>query len=315
MSYTIVAIPAKDDHVWEVSSEKVPHMTLLALGDTLANESRVIDFLGHVAETSLCRFGLSVKRRDVLGPEKADVLFFESYGVKRLVDVRANLLKNKDVFMSYNSTMQYPVWTPHLTMGYPATPAKPDKRDYPISYVNFDRVALWTGDYEGPEFELNDQYGLLSDQSALAYMSTEEALAHFGIKGMRWGNHNATPIPAGITRGQNSYNAQQHGRRGAERIRARVAAGSDLKTAREAEHIRNKKQTKAVAYGALAAYAAIRITPVVAKYTMKALESSASRKVAAAGAKAAADAFSNNHGIANYSTINVAFNGAKGLWE
>lgn len=314
-SYTIVAIPSQDDYVWKISSEKVPHLTILSLGDTLTNEQRTIDFLAHVVSTSLTRFGLMVDHRGVLGPQEADVLFFAKDScIKRLAEARANLLKNKDIFLAYSSSEQYPEWTPHLTLGYPTSPAKPDKRDYPgISWVNFDRIAFWTGDYEGPEFQLSDN--MLPAPLAYSDMSLEEALAHFGVRGMKWGVRRATPRPESLSRGQDKYNAQQHGKRGAERIRQRVAGGMDLKTAREAEHIRNQKQAKAVVYGALAAYAAVRIAPVVKKYTMAALETAANQRMAAAGAKAAAEAFSNSRGITNYSTINLAFNGAKGLWE
>lgn len=293
-------------------------MTLLALGNTLDNLDKVTGFVEHVATTSLCRFGLMVDRRDVLGPQEADVLFFEKYGVKQLVNARANLLRERNIRASYDSVEQHETWTPHLTLGYPATPAKPDKNDYGITYVRFDKIALWTGDYEGPEFLLEDYDSFISGgYETQMYMSEnptlEGVLKHFGVKGMKWGQRTARP--ASISRSQDYYNAQQHGNRGAERIRQRVAAGSDLKTARQAEVARNEKQTQAVAYGILATYAAVKLAPVIKNYTMHALQSAASKKVAAAGAKAAAEAFSNSRGIANYSTISLAFNGAKGLWE
>lgn len=181
----IVAIPSQDDYVWKISSEKVPHLTLMMLGDAENNPNlgRIEDFLDHVVNTSMRRFGLDVDRRGTLGDQDADVLFFKNpgYNVKNLETVRRYLLTNRDVFQAYNSTVQYPTWTPHLTLGYPKTPAKEIERDYPISWVSFDRIAFWIGDYEGPEFLLKDDW---DDQLRMS------ELAHYGTKGMKWGVRN-----------------------------------------------------------------------------------------------------------------------------
>jgi hypothetical protein len=193
-SYTIVAIPDRDDYVWKISSEKVPHLTILNLGVDIPDEERVIGFVQHVVDSSLCRFGMTVDRRDTLGPKEADVLLFKKRYDSQIENFRANLLKDPSIFQAYSATEQYDAWTPHLTLGYPETPAKNDPREYPGFYwVNFDRIAVWTEDYSGPEFELKDnmQYG---GEVAYSYLSPQEALAHFGIKGMRWGVRNASGI-------------------------------------------------------------------------------------------------------------------------
>jgi 2'-5' RNA ligase len=185
-SYTIVAIPSEDDYVWKLSSEKVPHMTILFLGEELQNEQNTMEFIQHVVNTTLCRFGMNVSRRGTLGPKDADVLFFDTRYAKQIENFRANLLKNSNIFQAYNSVEQYPEWTPHLTMGYPESPAKPDERDYPgIHWVNFDKIAIWVNDYEGPEFVLDES----NYDSPLAYsdMGFDDMLSHFGIKGMHWG--------------------------------------------------------------------------------------------------------------------------------
>lgn len=180
----IVAIPSQDDYVWKISSEKVPHLTLMMLGDAENNPNlgHIEDYLGHVVESSMCRFGLEVDRRGVLGEQEADVLYFKNpgYNTKMLQTVRRYLLNDRYISEAYNSTMQFPTWTPHLTLGYPKTPAKSDERDYPgFSWMTFDRIALWIGDYEGPEFELKErQYG---DEVSMS------EIAHYGIKGMKWG--------------------------------------------------------------------------------------------------------------------------------
>lgn len=188
-STVIVAIPRADDHVWKISSEKVPHLTLLFLGD-LSEDPRlgkVLEYVEHAASTTLYRFGLSVDRRGLLGDNDADVLFFEKdYGTANLEEFRSNLLKDQTIAQAYHSVSQYPSWTPHLTLGYPETPAKKDERDFPVAWVEFDRIALWTGDYEGPEILLKrrtyGEYGELEMRDR-----DDHFLEHFGVKGMKWG--------------------------------------------------------------------------------------------------------------------------------
>lgn len=186
-SLVVVAIPVDDDQVWKVSSEKVPHLTLLYLGDpnTVDNVDSIAEFLDHAASTSLNRFGLNVDRRGVLGEDQADVLFFsEGWEAKEVKQFRHYLLQNDDIRTAYDSSEQHPDWLPHLTLGYPETPAKPNPNDYGISWVHFDRIALWLGDYEGPEFVLqrSNNYAEVSMSDAV-----ENVLAHYGKKGMKWG--------------------------------------------------------------------------------------------------------------------------------
>jgi 2'-5' RNA ligase len=180
----VVAIPSQDDYVWKISSEKVPHLTLLFLGDQKnANVGHMTDFLEHVVKSTMTRFELNVDRRGTLGDQDADVLFFTKnhYCMPMLRAARAFLLVDEHYAAAYHSVEQYPEWLPHLTLGYPKTPAKKDDREYAGSHwVSFDRVALWTGDYEGPEFILKDQY---SPEFSMSDM------AHYGIKGMKWGVH------------------------------------------------------------------------------------------------------------------------------
>lgn len=187
----IVAIPAKDDYIHKISSEKVAHMTLLFLGEVsqVKNFAGILDYVKHAADTSLTSFGMDVERRDVLGEEKADVLFFSKSkwsGFDQINDYRSYLLKNDNIRIAYDSVEQFPEWRPHITLGYPDTPAKPDNRDYPgITHVGFDRIAVWFGDYEGIEFPLKTR-----NWEAEVSMSEEivqNILAHFGVRGMRWG--------------------------------------------------------------------------------------------------------------------------------
>lgn len=186
----IVAIPEQEDYVWKLSSEKIPHMTLLNLGDALADEdiAHVMGYIEHAANLSLTRFYMSVDRRGPLGPNEADVLFFNknSCGPEMVAAIdrfRSYLLREDKIHTAVDLTPQYEDWTPHLTLGYPETPAKPDLREYSgIHGVSFNKLALWVDDFAGPEFELG------SWGSDLAMSATnDESLDHSGVKGMKWG--------------------------------------------------------------------------------------------------------------------------------
>lgn len=193
----IVAIPEQDDPVWRVSSEKVPHCTLLFLGDAMKtpNVTKMIEFLEHAVETTdMGPFGLEVDYRDALGADEADVLFFKkNWSGKRLEQFRWQLLQNTPIRNAYdNATQHEGEWIPHLTLGYPETPAKEiDKSDSPyysgIHWVSFDKIALWFGDYEGPEFRLeyNDDFAEVSMGTTAE--AGEEFISHYGVLGMRWG--------------------------------------------------------------------------------------------------------------------------------
>lgn len=172
----IVAIPEQDDYVWKVSSEKIPHMTILSLGEQEPGPdmARVESYLQHAVETMLRKFGMSVERRDVLGPNEADVLLFDKgYCSQELKDFRAALLKSNNILDLYNDVAQYPDWIPHLTLGFPETPAKPDERDYPgVHWVNFDKIALWIDDFDGPEIHLKT-----NESNSLAYSDLEKTIS------------------------------------------------------------------------------------------------------------------------------------------
>jgi 2'-5' RNA ligase len=186
----IVAIPADTDPVWKFSSEKVPHMTLLFLGANKdqAKMQRISDFVEH-ASTTVQSFFLGVDRRGPLGPDNADVLFFEdSFSMQRVREFRSSLLANEEISKAYEAAQQFPEWTPHLTMGFPATPAKIDTRDDPgFRWVDFDRIALWTGDSQGPTFQLKPWTSMMPVAPMSMSEPLSKMLSHHGIKGMHWG--------------------------------------------------------------------------------------------------------------------------------
>lgn len=186
--WAIVAIPKEGDPVWDVSSEKIPHLTLLFLGEDGQGVSLpdVNGYLEHAVKTSIGRFGLSVDHRGKLGPDNADVLFFTDYNMDKLKENRALLLKNDLIAQAYNNTPQFPNWTPHLTLGFPDSPAKPDEREWRgFSWIEFDRIALWTGDFSGFEYQLEDKSR--GTELAMSEQKTEAFMEHAGIKGMKWG--------------------------------------------------------------------------------------------------------------------------------
>ena len=207
----ILAIPSQDDYVWKISSEKVPHLTILNLGTQVSesDQAKIAAYLEHVVDVSVERFGLSVDRRGKLGPKDADVLFLhDEWHLPKLAEVRGYLLQNHSVLDGYHGSQQFPEWTPHLTLGFPDSPAKEDTREHPgIHWVHFDKLALWTGDYEGPTFDLKrpeDSFSMsdisMEQRAAIEVLGRRhsvdpEDILHFGVKGMKWGVRRDSDIP------------------------------------------------------------------------------------------------------------------------
>ena len=186
----IVAIPSQDDDVWKVSSEKAPHLTVLFLGDAFSNPNvnKIVDYVKQQA-SRLEPFSLRVDHRATFGADEADVLIFSKEIPWQLVDFRETLKYNQEIMTAYNSVQQFPDWNPHLTLGYPETPAHPDDWDPMVTqYVTFDKVAVWYGDSEGSEFALtpNPKPDMPPEVAAWADQ-VGDILAHHGVKGMKWG--------------------------------------------------------------------------------------------------------------------------------
>lgn len=196
----VVAIPEEMDRVWKLSSEQVPHLTLLFLGEADNNPhvQDIVQFVEHAVTVSEHGpFYLDIDHRGTLGPDEADVLFFSkrSWNLKWIQNFRAQLLQDPNIKTAYDSTPQYEEWQPHLTMGYPTTPAKEmGENDHPLYSVCFDRIAVWDADYAGPEFRLEWPERELDGPLAVAYADQQKAafvyhgmLEHHGVKGMKWG--------------------------------------------------------------------------------------------------------------------------------
>lgn len=189
----VVAIPATDDDVWQVSSEKVPHMTFCFLGpaETNPNINAISDYVKEQA-SRLAPFNLRVDHRGTLGSDEADVLFFADDIPWTVHDFRDRLLADVNIRSAYNSIPQHQGWKPHLTLGYPDTPANKDSWDpMGTQYVKFDKVGVWFSDFGGFAFPLTDNSPKVSsiEEADVAW----SALEHHGVKGQRWGVRRSTP--------------------------------------------------------------------------------------------------------------------------
>lgn len=186
---TIVALPEANDPIRKISSEKEPHLTLLFLGEVQDDDlQHIIEYVQHAVESSLHPFSMESDFRGLLGPEDADVLFF-SKGRSNIAApslARDYFLKDPIIRKYYDATFQYPEWTPHVTLGYPDTPAKPDPdQRLRFTWVFFDRIAVWFEDYSGIEFRL--KYPERSDEEAFMSDVLTAFFEHHGVKGMKWG--------------------------------------------------------------------------------------------------------------------------------
>lgn len=193
-SVVIVALPQQDDYVNQVSSEPKPHLTLLYLGQPGFDQVQMahIDEYVAYASTFLNPFWMDVLSRGELGPKQADVLFFAKEWSRSISRFRNQLLQDPLISTAYNSAQQFEGWVPHLTLGYPATPAKKPNADFNgFGMVHFDRIAVWTGNSTGPEFPLvprdNEMEVAMSQLDPASYPAAENFISHHGIKGMKWG--------------------------------------------------------------------------------------------------------------------------------
>lgn len=144
----IFLLPAEGDPILDLSTENPPHVTVAFMG--LTSEQQVdVEALKEavaMASSDFAPVDVQVKGRDVLGNDNADVAFLNR---DQMVALRDSLVQNDVVAEAMANVEQYPEWLPHLTLGYPETPA--NEGELP-STIRLDRLALFVGKdhYEYP---------------------------------------------------------------------------------------------------------------------------------------------------------------------
>lgn len=151
----------------------------------------------------------------------------------------------------------------------------------------------------------------------------DDFLAHFGVKGMKWGKHNskqvavpAAPRAAGYTDRMQKNDFRRVGKqKGIEKVHQKVADGTPLNKAREqVANDRYKKKAQITTAVLGGAYALSIAAPMIKEFAGIALDQAVVRKKASNGQKYAAKMFSDSHGIASYSTIRMEQNPTTGNW-
>lgn len=174
----------------------------------------------------------------------------------------------------------------------------------------------------------------------------DDFLAHYGVKGMKWGVRKAassvssagSSVRAGVkdavqrskekreaTKAERKANfdaaqaAGYHprmrnkdledvGKRGVRRIEKRIANGERIGTARF-------KESMATTARGFAVGTAILATPIAIGAANQGLSNLASNINAKRGAAAAANLLADTKGLTSYKTVSLAFNAATGAWE
>lgn len=137
----IVATPAADDPVNQLSQEDQAHITMVWFGDAAVLPPDVVDgvrqALGDVS-TQCGSFDAMVSGVAILGADKASVLLIES---QELVDLRNELCLSEAVRIAWGmADHQFPWWQPHLTISYDGQIVS-----NPPETIRFDALDLWLG--------------------------------------------------------------------------------------------------------------------------------------------------------------------------
>lgn len=139
----LALIPRDDDPISAASSEDLTHMTLVWLGDASDLSEEDVATLTSVAEEwsnePEGNLHAGVEGRETLGNEGADVVRLEGDGIRAF---RNGIAEDARVAPIMARVKQFPEWLPHITMGYPDSPAN---AEYEGETVEFDRLVFWNG--------------------------------------------------------------------------------------------------------------------------------------------------------------------------
>jgi hypothetical protein len=165
--------------------------------------------------------------------------------------------------------------------------------------------------------------------------NVDDFLAHYGVKGMKWGVSRATDgvksavkrgkeksaakkaerqanseaaRAAGYTKMQRVNDLQNVGRGGTRKIEKRIANGETIVKARSKEYASSTAKGLAVA-------AAILAGPIALAALDKGAGNLAASIQGKRGAAAAAKIFADNKGLTSYNTVALAFDKASGAWK
>lgn len=176
--------------------------------------------------------------------------------------------------------------------------------------------------------------------------NVDDFLEHYGVKGMKWGVRKAASSIASATSSVNAgvrdavqrsrekreatdaerkanYNAAADagysprmrnqdlsdiGKRGVRRVEQRIAKGERVNVARFKEDVASSLRGFAIGTAVLA-------TPVAIGLTSYGLSNLASNINTKRGAEVARQLFADSKGLTSYSTVALAFNASKGVWE
>lgn len=147
----------------------------------------------------------------------------------------------------------------------------------------------------------------------------ENFLAHYGVKGMRWGKKKGGDTAAEPktptkprTRNEEANDVAAYGSKGSQRIGERMETGRTKGSARRREFGRQTAEGAAT----IAVLAGVAYVTLVGPHVMQNKLNNAVRSGRAAnGAKAAAKLFSDTNGIANHKTVNMVFDAVTNTWN
>ena len=143
-STVIVALVEESSPAHAMASGEYPHCTLLYLGNLgdegYADAKAALDeFMARVGVGSPDVLNDSVSGRGTLGKDGADVLLLDGAGLQEL---RARLLDIDAIRGMWDQAEQFPVWIPHVTVGYPDAPANDVEQPQAVA---FNGLGLWRG--------------------------------------------------------------------------------------------------------------------------------------------------------------------------